>query len=90
MNIPKDIVTPDGKGKIFTTDANDAADLKNIKTQLLQIPEIKEVKINGEVFPSQIHIFTSQFLRVTEIQELVKKTGFHILATDIFPSEIRN
>jgi hypothetical protein len=42
MNIPKDIVTPDEKGKIFTTDANDAADLKILKLSFYRYQKSKK------------------------------------------------
>lgn len=87
MDIHEDIAIPDNHGKVFSTDAKDTSDLENIEAHLRKLSGIKDVTFNTEVFPVEFTVFTKEFMRVTDIQDQIKPTGFHALPKNLFPLE---
>jgi hypothetical protein len=77
-------VIPGIYGKIFSTNAIIEYDLIKIKNVLLKMHGIKDVIINMDVFPRELKIITSSLVKIEDIENRVKLTGFHALPKEIF------
>jgi len=84
MSLLSENVIPGNHGKIFSTNAKEQTDLKKIKNKVLSLKGIKSVKINSEVFPIEFSIYTSELVKVQDIEDKVKLTGFHAIPKDLF------
>lgn len=72
-------VIPWDHGKVFGINAKEQGELEVIKNEVLTIEGIKDVIINSEVFPWEFKIHTTQLVKVTDIEDVVKHTGFHAI-----------
>ncbi len=84
MSFLSENVIPGNHGKIFGTDAKELDDLERIKAKILSLKGIKDVIINSEIFPKEFTIHTTNLVKVEDIQEAVKLTGFHAIPKGIF------
>ena len=84
MSLLTENIIPGNQGKVFGTNAKESLDLERIKNRLLQQEGIKEVRINAEVFPREFTVFTSKLINIIDIEEIVKKKGFHAIPKDTF------
>jgi len=84
MNLLSENIIPGNHGKIFGTNAKEQIDLERIKNKVLSITGIKDVKINYEVFPREFTVYTSKLLKVEDIEDKVKLTGFHAIPKGLF------
>ncbi|XCF04759.1 heavy-metal-associated domain-containing protein [Tamlana crocina] len=84
MSLLSENVIPGNHGKIFGTDAKEMSDLLKIEKVLLQIDGIKDVILNKDVYPREFTIHTTKLIRVEQIENMVKKTGFHVVPKSIF------
>lgn len=84
MKIISENVIPGNHGKIFETNAEDKRDLEDIKSAILQIEGIAEVFLNSEVFPREITVNTTSFVKVADIQRAVLSQGFHVIPKTLF------
>jgi len=84
MNLLKDNIIPGNHGKIFGTNAVKEKDLIKIKNALYNLSGIKDVIINMEIFPKEFTIYTSKLVKVEDIENEVKRIGFHIISKGLF------
>ncbi|MGO3719879.1 MAG: heavy-metal-associated domain-containing protein [Mesonia hippocampi] len=84
MSLLSENIIPGDTGRVFATNAEDAEHLKNIKTRLLELNGIKDVKINFEVFPREMRVFTSKLISVADVEKAAMTTGFHIIPKESF------
>jgi len=84
MSLLSENVIPGNYGKIFGTNAKEQVDLERIKAKVQSIAGIKDVKINKEVFPIEFTVYTSELVKVEDIEEVVKVTGFHAIPKELF------
>lgn len=79
MTLVTENIIPGNYGKVFETNATDHADLQKIKNAILKISGIKDVIIDETTFPKQITIHTTTIVKVKDVENAVKTTGFHAL-----------
>ncbi len=84
MNLLKDNIIPGNHGKIFGTNAVEKKDLLKIKNALYNMPGIKDVVINMEIYPKEFTIYTSTLVKVEDIENEVKRLGFHAIPKSLF------
>jgi copper chaperone CopZ len=84
MGILEKNVIPGNDGKTFGTDAKEDADLSKIKTSLMEIDGIIDVVLNTDIFPREFTVYTDKVVSIGDIEDQVKKVGFHAIATDSF------
>ncbi len=84
MSLLSENIIPGNHGKIFGTNAKEKKDLERIKNKVLLLTGIKEVKINLEVFPREFTVYTTKLVKVEDIENKVKLTGFHAIPKDLF------
>ncbi len=85
MSLLSENVIPGNHGKVFETDAKKLKDLERIKSKILSLKGIKDVIINTEVFSREFTIHTTELVKVEDIENAVKTTGFHAIPKGIFP-----
>lgn len=73
-------VIPGNHGKVFSTDAKTEKSLLKIKNALLELPGIKNVFINPDVFPNELTIHTSKVVKIEDIENMVKSVGYHLIS----------
>ncbi|PCJ81689.1 MAG: hypothetical protein COA49_04045 [Bacteroidetes bacterium] len=79
MSLLSENVIPGDLGKIFSTNAREQSDLERIKNRILSLKGIKDVKINHDVFPIELTIYTSALVKINDIEDKVQITGFHAI-----------
>ncbi|MCA0133250.1 heavy-metal-associated domain-containing protein [Winogradskyella alexanderae] len=84
MSLISDNIIPGPRGRVFGTDAVHKSDLESIKERILRLDGVKAVTINTDVFPRELTVFVSKLLSVEELENSVKKTGFHAIPTKDF------
>lgn len=84
MSLLSENIIPGNHGKNFGTNAKEKKDLERIKNKVLLLTGIKEVKINLEVFPREFTVYTTKLVKVEDIENKVKLTGFHAIPKDLF------
>jgi hypothetical protein len=84
MSLLSDHIIPGNSGKVFTTDASKERDLNRIKRAILRVDGIADVLIVKEVFPSEFIVHTKKLVRITDIENAVKPTGFHAIPKGVF------
>lgn len=78
-------VIPGNHGKTFGTNAMKDADLLEIKNSILEIDGIVDVMLNTDIFPREFTVHTNKIVAVHDIENKVKKVGFHAVPKDSFP-----
>ncbi len=77
-------IIPGKRGKIFSTNAKKSKDLLKIKNAILAITGVKDVIFNMEVFPKEFIVYTTSLVKVEDIENEVKRFGFHAIPKGIF------
>lgn len=77
-------VIPGNHGKTFGTNALKDADLLEIKTSVREIDEIIDVIFNTTIFPREFTVHTNKIVAVQDIENKVKKVGFHAISKESF------
>lgn len=85
MGILENNVIPGNHGKTFGTNAKEDADLSQIKISISEIDGIIDVILNTAVFPREFTVHTNKMVTIDEIENKVKKVGFHAIPKDSFP-----
>ena len=84
MSLLSDNVIPGNHGKIFGTNADQHGQLEHIKDRIMEVKGVKNVIINEKVFPREFTVYTAELVRVEEIEDAVRPTGFHVIPKDLF------
>ncbi|TDQ27521.1 heavy-metal-associated domain-containing protein [Tenacibaculum caenipelagi] len=84
MSLLSENVIPGNHGKVFGTNAKYIRDLEKIKSRILSVHGVKDVIINSEVFPRELTVQTTELVKVKEIEDAVKSTGFHVIPKGLF------
>jgi hypothetical protein len=84
MSLISEHVIPGKYGKVFGTDAVEEKDLERIKKRLFQIDGIENVLINYDIYPREITVHTSKLVRIEDIENTIKKTGYHLISKGMF------
>ncbi len=84
MGFLSDNVIPGNYGKIFGTNARENHELEKVKKAVMSVNGIKDCIINAEVFPAEITVHTSKVVKIADIENKVKATGFHAIGKGIF------
>lgn len=84
MKILSENVIPGNHGKTFETNAEDQRDLDNIKNAIMEIEGISSVLLDNSVFPKEITVHTTDFVKVADIQKAMIKYGFHAIPKTLF------
>lgn len=84
MSLLSENIIPGNYGKVFGTNAKEQKDLERIKNKIQSIKGIADVKINYEVFPREFTVYTSSLVKINDIEDKVKLTGFHAIPKDSF------
>jgi len=84
MNLLKDNIIPGKHGKVFGTNAVKENDLLKIRNALYNMSGIKDVDINMEIFPKEFTIYTSAMVKVEDVENEVKRIGFHLISKGQF------
>lgn len=79
MSIMSDNVIPGKQGKVFGTNARRKEDLEFIKEKVLELDGIDYVIMDPYAFPKAFTVFTKKLVRVHDIEEKVKTSGFHAI-----------
>lgn len=77
-------IIPGKNGKIFGTNADKPKDLLKIKEAILNIPGVRDVDMNEEVFPKEFTVYTTSMVKIEEVEKEVKHIGFHAIPKGIF------
>ncbi|MCX2719927.1 heavy-metal-associated domain-containing protein [Lentiprolixibacter aurantiacus] len=84
MSLLSDHIIPGDSGKIFTTNASEEKDLKRIKRVVMAVEGVHDVLIVKEVFPREFIVHTRKLVAISDIENAVKLTGFHVIPKGIF------
>ena len=84
MNLLTENIIPGNYGKVFSTDAKEDKDLLKIKEGIENIPGIKDVIINSEVYPIEFTIHTTSLIHIDTVENEVKRFGFHAIPKGAF------
>ena len=84
MDLLSKNVIPGNYGKIFGTNAVVEKDLIKMKNALLNIHGVKDIIINMEIFPKEFTVYTSTLVKVEDIENEVKRFGFHAIPKGLF------
>lgn len=84
MSLLSENVIPGNHGKIFGTNAKDSTSLLKVQKAILQIEGVKDVILNEDVLPREFTIHTSKLVSVENIENEVKKLGFHAIPKGLF------
>lgn len=84
MNTLTDTIIPGNNGKTFETNAIKDLDLFEIKASLIELDGIKDVQLNTVVFPREFTVHTFKMIPISEIQNRVKRVGFHAVPKELF------
>ena len=84
MSLLSEHIIPGDSGKVFTTNAFKANDLKRIKQSVLRVDGVIDVSIVEEVFPREFIIRTDKLVAVTDIENAAKRLKFHLIPKGIF------
>lgn len=84
MGFLSDNVIPGNHGKIFSTNAKENHELEKIKKAVMGVDGIMDCIINAEIFPVEITVHTSKVVKIADIENKVKATGFHAIGKGIF------
>jgi hypothetical protein len=79
MSLLSENVIPGNHGKIFGTSANTETDAKKIQSEILKIKGVKDVIINMESFPHELHIHTEDIVSVKDVEDAAIAAGFHAI-----------
>lgn len=85
MGILENNVIPGKHGKTFGTDAKEDANLAEIKTSVMEIDGIVDVIVNTDIFPREFTVHTNKVVAIADIENQVKKVGFHAIPKDALP-----
>ena len=84
MSLLSEHIIPGNSGRVFTTDASKERDLDRIKRAIQRVEGVADVLIVKEVFPSEFIVHTKKLVRITDIENAVKPTGFHTIPKGVF------
>ncbi len=84
MSIVSEHIIPNKEGEIFETNAKSLEDLKKIKKHLLTLEGVSEVQLNATIFPTEITIHTSEFVKKKDVEHKVIQAGFHAISKNLF------
>jgi len=84
MGFLSENVIPGNHGKIFATNARENHELESVKKAILSVDGIKDCFIHAEIFPVEITVHTSKVVKIEDIENKVKATGFHAIGKGIF------
>lgn len=84
MGFLSDNVIPGNYGKIFGTNAKENHELEVVKNAIMSIDGIKDCIINTDIFPVEITVHTSKVVKIDDIENKVKATGFHAIPKGMF------
>ena len=84
MSILSENVIPGNHGLKFGTNAILEDELVLLQSIIADIPGIKSVIINFEVFPRELTVHTSKLVKIKTIEEEVHETGFSVVPKDVF------
>ena len=84
MSLISEHIIPGSHGRAFGTDAIEQKELDCIKKRIFELDGIKDVKLNTEVFPREITVYTTKLISIEDLEMNVKTTGFHAIPKDSF------
>ena len=84
MSLLSDPIIPGESGKVFTTNASNKRDLERIKLAVMGVDGVKDVLIVQEVFPKELIIHTHKLVTISDIENAVKPTQFHLIPKGLF------
>jgi hypothetical protein len=84
MGILEKNVIPGNHGKTFGTNAVEDADLSEIKNSISEIDGIIDVILNTSIFPREFTVHTNKMVTIDDIEDKVKKVGFHAIPKATF------
>lgn len=85
MSLLSENIIPGNYGKVFETDATEHDQLEKIKLSILKLEGVKEVFVNEDDFPKKLTIHTSKIVDIEDVENAVKKIGFHVIPKSTFP-----
>ncbi|MBK7651469.1 MAG: heavy-metal-associated domain-containing protein [Flammeovirgaceae bacterium] len=84
MTLIDENIIPGNHGRVFGTNATKEEDLNKIARAIRALAGIKDVIIDASTFPEEFTIHTSAFVRIDDIQQVVKALGFHAIPKGLF------
>lgn len=84
MNLLTENIIPGNYGKVFSTDAKKEKDLLKIKVAIENLPGIKDVILNKDVFPVELTIHTNALVHIDVVEKEVMRFGFHAIPKGSF------
>lgn len=84
MGILEKNVIPGNHGKTFGTNAVKDGDLLEIKNSISEIDGVIDVILNTTIFPREFVVHTSKMVAISDIENKVKKVGFHAIPKATF------
>ncbi len=82
--IEKENVIPGNHGKVFATKAGSEKQMNKIIKLVLEVPGIKDVILNGSVFPKEFTVHTESLVRISDIQMALKNLHLHAIPKSLF------
>lgn len=79
MGLIRDNVIPGKHGKVFRVDIGTKKEFKKARKELKQLKGFLKAKFNKKVFPHEMTIYTSLFVKVKDIQRTIQHVGFHAM-----------
>lgn len=84
MSLFSENVIPGDHGKVFATNAGNQKQLNTIKKLVLKVSGIKDVILNGKVFPKEFTVHTEALVKISDIQKPLKKVHLHAIPKSLF------
>ncbi len=84
MNLLSENVIPGDHGKVFATNARSEKQMNKIRKLVLEAPGIKDVILNGSVFPKEFTVHTESLVKISDIQKALKNVHLHAIPKNLF------
>lgn len=84
MDLISKHVIPGNHGKVFSTDAEQEKDLLKIRKAIYKMDGVKDIIINMKILPREFTVYTSTLVQIKDVQNEVKRFGFHAIPKSLF------
>jgi hypothetical protein len=84
MSYLSENIIPGKHGKTFTVNFHNQYEFEEVRPYILAITGVKDVLFNQEVSPHEIVVHTYDVVDQHEVQEAIRKAGYHAVPKRLF------
>ena len=85
MGVIEENVIPGNHGKVFKVDIEDEFEFSDVQETIMKLDGVKDVLFDDGVYPHEVIIHTEKLVKISDVQEAVKKHGFNAIPEGLFP-----